>query len=300
MDGLILLRPMWLLGLVPLALIAFWQHRRQADAGGWERVMSADMLRTMATLGVLSGRETGWQRSLAPLALLALLCGMSGPAIPRADTPVLAQDDAAIIAIDMSRSVAAGPDLQQAQLAAAGLLQGLAGRPVGLILYAGEAYLAAAPTADPATLETLVAVLEADTVPGRGSQPSAALGMAATLLADVPHGDVILISDGGGIDATTLAAADRLAAQAVRLSALTLDNPAPDATPAAPEELGKLLRNKGAIMPADKAPELAGMLSRGHSSRRDPDLTALQYRDLGPFLAALALLPLMVMLRRRA
>ncbi|MDN3712673.1 hypothetical protein QWZ10_14650 [Paracoccus cavernae] len=71
--------------------------------------------------------------------------GLAGPAVPRADAPVFAQSDAVVIAIDMSPSVAEGPALEDAQAAAAGLLGALAGRPVGLILYAGEAYSVAAP-----------------------------------------------------------------------------------------------------------------------------------------------------------
>ncbi|MDB6177204.1 VWA domain-containing protein [Paracoccus sp. Z330] len=297
-PDVILLRPLWLLGLFPLAVMAIARRHNPGDAGGWERVMPKAMLQAMIALGAIHTRQSRLQGLSMPLAILALLCGLSGPAIPRGDTPVLAQSDAALIAIDMSASVATGPDLKVAQLAAAGVLQGLAGRPVGLIVYTGEAYLAAAPTTDPATLETLLAVLDADTVPGRGSQPAAALAMAATMFRQVPQGDLILISDGGGVDPATNAAADRLAAQSVRISALRLVNPAPGASPPPGDALDRLTRNDGMVLPAGDSTRLAAALSTGPSVHRAADLTALQYRDLGPFLAALALIPLMLLLRR--
>ena len=50
---------------------------------------------------------------------------------------------------------------------------------------------------------------------------------------------------------------------------------------------------------AQDVDDLAARLRQGGDRRRDPAVTALGYRDLGPFLAALAALPLLQMLRRR-
>lgn len=299
MDSLILLRPQWLMALLPVALTAFWQLSRPRDAGGWEKIMSPPMLQAMTALGAFGTGRSKWHPALLPAAMTALILGMAGPAIQRDDVPALAQSDVAVIALDMSPSVATGPDLQQVQLAAAGLLQGLAGRPVGLILYAGEAFVAAAPTNDPATLGTLISVLDAETMPGQGSKPAAALGLAATLLEDLPRGDVILVSDGGGIDTATLAAADRLGEQSVRLSALVLDNPAAGAPKNATNTLQTVTRNGGTALPASDVSRLATRLAADPATSRDPDLLALQYRDLGPFLAALALIPLLILMRGR-
>lgn len=298
MDGLILLRPWWLAALVPLAVLALWSLRRRPDAGGWQSVMPAPMLNAMQGLGHLGGLRPRWQGLLAPAALTALVLGLSGPALPRSDAPVLAQTDAAVIAIDLSPSVATGAALAEAQLAAAGLVQEMAGRPVGLILYGGEAFTVAAPTSDGATLESQIAVLDADTVPSPGSRPAAALGLAGQMLAGLRRADLILISDGGGVDAQTLAEADRLARQGIRISALRLSGIASGALPAPQDALDKLLRGGGAAMAANDPRPLAARLDRSGATIRDPALTALQYRDLGRFIAALAGLPLLLMLRR--
>ncbi|WCR05149.1 VWA domain-containing protein [Paracoccus saliphilus] len=296
---MILLRAWWLLALLPLLLLVLWILRRAPDAGGWERIMPRQMLRAMTALGALSGRQPVWQRMLAPFAIFALTIGLAGPALPRRDAPVLAQTDAVIIAIDMSPSVANGPGLAEAQVTAAGLLQALAGRPVGMILYGGEAYTIAAPTADTATLETQIAVLEPDTLPNPGSRPADALGLAGKLLDKMRRADLILISDGGGVDAQAETEASRLAEQGVRISTLRLAAMAPEA-PAPPEDaLERLVRGGGEALPADQMTRLAARLDRPGAAVRDPVLVALQYRDLGPFLAAFALLPLLVMLRRQ-
>lgn len=299
MGGLILLRPWWLLALLPLLLLVLWILRRAPDAGGWERIMPRQMLRAMIALGALGGRQPVWQRMLAPFAIFALTTGLAGPALPRRDAPVLAQTDAVIIAIDMSPSVANGPGLAEAQVTAAGLLQALAGRPVGMILYGGEAYTIAAPTTDVATLETQIAVLEPDTLPNPGSRPADALGLAGKLLDKMRRADLILISDGGGVDAQAEAEASRLAEQGVRISALHLAATAPEAPPAPENALERLVRGGGEALPADQMARLTARLDRPGAAVRDPVLVALQYRDLGPFLAAFALLPLLIMLRRQ-
>lgn len=299
MDGMILIRPWWLAGLAGLAVLLLWSRRRTPDAGGWQRVMPRQMLAAMIARGALGGQPPGWHALLAPLAMAALILGLAGPALPRNDAPLLARTDAAMIAIDLSPSVAAGPGRAEAQMAAGALVQGQAGRPVGLILYSGEAYAIAAPTTDAAALETHIAVLAADTMPGPGSRPAAAMALAGQMLDGLARADLVVISDGGGVDAAAEAEADRLAGLGVRVSALRLDGLAPGAPAAPADALSRLLRRGGQLLPAVEAVSMAGRLDRGGGARRDPALVALQYRDLGPFLAALAILPLLVMLRRQ-
>lgn len=79
MDGLILLRPWWLLALLPLAGVVARRLARRPDAGGWEGVMGRDMLRAMRTLGHLGGRQPASQRLLAPGALDRQLYGADPP-----------------------------------------------------------------------------------------------------------------------------------------------------------------------------------------------------------------------------
>lgn len=120
--------------------------------------------------GPRSSRQRGRTPAIAAVAAVALIgLGLTGPAVPRSDAPLLAQSNAILIALDLSPSVAEGPALADAKAAAASVLASANGRPVGLVLYAGEAYEIAAPTADPAVLQSDIAVLGPDTMPGEGA-----------------------------------------------------------------------------------------------------------------------------------
>lgn len=288
---MILLRPWWLVALPFLVLAAVALLRRGPDAGGWQRVLSPAMLAGLQALGQVAAAPRALR--LLPLAGAgALVLGLAGPALPRPDAPVFAQSDAVVIAIDMSASVTRG-GLPQAQAAAAQIMAGLPGRPIGLILYAAEAYVAAAPTADPRVLESLIAVLDDKTMPDKGSSPAAALGMAGQMLAGLSRADLVLISDGGGIDARAEAEAQRLAQAGIRIRAIQVaGDPAPDAAALA------RIAPQG-VVAAAQAADLVARLGRSGVGR-DPAMRALQYRDLGPFLAALALIPLLWQFRRQA
>lgn len=296
---MILLRPWWLVAVAVAAALAIWALRRGTDAGGWDRVMPADTLAVMRALGAITPGARDTHALWAALAAVAIALGLAGPAIPRADAPVMEQADAVVIAIDLSPSVARGPALSQAQVSAAGLMQALGGRPVGLILYGGEAYQVAAPTADVASLQTLIAVLDGETMPSPGTRPAAALALGGEMLAGVARGDLVVLSDGGGIDAPTRAMADRLARQGVRISTLGLDAAAPGAPPPDPAALAGLTRGGGRAMnAAHDIDRMAAALTHA-AAPGGPARAAQGWRDLGPLVAMLAILPLLMILRRR-
>lgn len=288
---MILLRPLWLLALPAFLLLALAIWRRGPDAGGWQTVLPPHMQAGLTALGQL-GTGMGWMQFLPPLGAAVLIMGLAGPAVRRGDAPVFAQSNAVVIAIDMSPSVARGPALKDAQAAAAGLLARLAGRPVGLVLYAGEAYVVAAPTDDPTTLETQLAVLDAGTMPDQGSRPAAALALAGQLLQGLRRADLVLISDGGGVDQAAQAEAARLQNAGIGISALTLTGD----PPSSPEAL-RSVANGPVTRFDDPGPVVRSLASSGLG--RDPVMQRMQYRDLGPFLAILALLTLLPTFRRR-
>jgi len=296
MSELVLLRPWWLAALPLILAIALWSWRRGPHAGGWQEVLPTPTLRAMRALGHLGGDtgRTGWL-NLAAAGLIAL--GLAGPALPRADAPVLAASGAVLIAIDMSPSVATAPALADAQAAAAQILEAANGRAVGLIVFAGEAYDVAAPTADPETLETQIAVLGPKTMPGKGSRPAAALALARQMLAGGADADLVLITDGGGVDATAFAEARRLADSGVRLSLLTLEDAA---GPGNARNDAAALDAVSATAPARAPGPVLQLVSTSAAFRRDEAMTALRFRDFGPFAAGLALVPLLGLFRRSA
>ncbi|MBP2150935.1 VWA domain-containing protein [Xanthobacter flavus] len=290
MSGFLLLRPWWLAALPLLAALAFWLWRRGPVAGGWGRVMPPTMLAAMRALGHLRRDDAG--ASLMPVAAAALVgLGLAGPAIPRADAPQLAGAGAVLVAVGLSPGVA-GATLADAQAAAAGIMAAAAGRPVGLILYSDEAYDVAAPTGDPAVLESLIAVLGPDTMPSSGARPAAALRLARRMLEGMPDADLVLISDGSGIDAAARTEAARLATGGIRLFTLGLGVGSDKATSL--EALGV------ASAPARAPGPVIDRLSGSAALARDGRAAGLAFEDLGPLVAALALVPFLALFRRRA
>lgn len=306
MSGLVLLRPWWLLALLPVAAMALWLWRRRV-AGEWAGVIDPALLPVLRRLGHLSagGADPGPLLACAAAALTAL--ALAGPATPRAGGDVFQRLDPIVLVLDLSPSVASGPALADLQAAAAQVLQSAGGRPVGIMVYAADGYVASAPTADPASLQGVIAVLSAETMPVAGSRPDIALAEARDLFAAGQAGpsdpggvDFILISDGGGAD-RALDEARRLAGEGARVSTLALAPPTPGAPAPNPGALAELARIGGGATAPARAPRPA--LERIEAARvarmaRSPE-AARAFRDLGPWLLAAASLPALALFRRR-
>ena len=127
----------------------------------------------------------------------------------------------------------------------------------------------------------------------RVSSPAAPLSLAREMLVGLTRADLVLISDGGGIDAAARGEAARLAGAGVRISALTVDG-----EPSGDAQALRALAN-GAVAEAGRPGPVVAALTGGGIDR-DRAMVALQYRDLGPWLAALGLLPLLLQFRRQA
>lgn len=304
MTGFILLRPLWLLALVPVAGLALWLWRRRA-AGEWAAVVDAPLLAAMRRLGHLhaAGTERAPFAACAAAALAAL--ALSGPAVQRQGAGGYERRDPIILMLDLSPSVAAGPGLADLQAAAAQVLQAAQGRPVGIMLYAADGYVASAPTADAESLQGLIAVLSPAVMPVGGSRPDIALAEARDLFtgpeAAGPAGaDLVLVSDGGGAD-RALDEARRLAAEGARVWTLALAANAPGAPPPNPGSLAELAREGGgASAPARDPKPILARIEQARIARiaQSPD-AALVFRDLGPWILALAALPALSLFRRR-
>ncbi|MGR3441934.1 MAG: vWA domain-containing protein, partial [Thalassococcus profundi] len=239
------------------------------------------------------------------LAAALVAAGLSGPATRDGDAPVLRNLDAVMILLDLSPSVTEGGGLDDAQAAVSRLIDTHGTRPVALAVYTSESFLVSVPTEDPAALQTVVAVSDAQTMPLGGSRPDRALTMAWQVLSDAAAAqpDVVLVSDGGGVGPEALDLARQMAAEGLRVSTVFV---APEAAPygmppATPEALEGLARAGGGITTA--ATDLSGLEAfldeRRGDGAADPALRNLRYADHGPWLLALALLPLALLFRRR-
>lgn len=193
----------FLLSLPVLAGLRFWASWR---AGRVVARMTSARLRPALVVGV-----SAWRSALIfALQLVALACFILAVARPRWGEDRIIQQDTGrnvIIAIDTSRSMLAGdvaPDrITRARLAAQDVLNSLKTDRVGLIAFAGNAYLQAPLTTDHEAVVEAIQSLDFTSVPRGGSEISKALKLAMETFEKNParnHG-LILFSDGGEPDA---------------------------------------------------------------------------------------------------
>lgn len=305
LEAFTLLRPWWLIA-PPLILALAILARRRGDLGDWRRAVDGPILAVLAARGAVvpaSRRALGLSAWLLAAALIAL--ALSGPAVERRDAAGWRNLDGLVVALDVSRSVTEGGAFDEARFASLEVLEAAAGRQAALALYAGDAYLASAFSTDREALRPLVAAGLEGAVPDPGSAPVRAIALANARLsaAGMVGGDLVLVTDGGGIDEATLAAAARFAADGRRLHTVYVASTAIGGTetgdPAAAARLaaaggGRFAEaaDPTAVVAAVARPSAAGLAESG--------FTAFAWTDLGRALLAVAALPMLLLFRRRS
>lgn len=295
-GALTLLRPLWLLLLPLLAVFGWWLWTRRAGVGDWARVADPALLAAMAALGRVEhgGRRVPLGAPL--LAAVLIVLALSGPALERRDAVSFRNLDGVVLVVDASRSVT--EDARWPQLLTMGrfAVAGLGSRPGGLIVYAGDAYVAEDITVDHRQLGQTLSLIAPETVPDPGSRPERGLALAARMLtqAEVLAGDVLLFTDGAGLGPEALTEAARIAGQGARLSVISLSDP--DAGLRALAGAGG-----GRVFTLDRTDALAGWLREDARTRLEAqDFPLLFWTDFGRYLLLLALVPLLLTFRRAA
>ncbi|MGQ0563887.1 MAG: VWA domain-containing protein [Gemmobacter sp.] len=311
MTQVLLLRPWWLVALLPVLVLALWVRRRQL-AGEWAGVIDPRLMPALRRLGLIADGRADPLAMLPFVAAAGLALALSGPAVLRPGAVVFRALDPLVLVLDLSPSVVADDAVLADLQAAAATMLGMAeGRPVGMMVYAADAYLASAPTSDAASLQGLIAVMAQDTMPVGGSRPDIALSMARDLFggSDGPGqdgpglggADLVLVSDGGGAGLRAVEEAARLRTDGARVWTLALPRSSPGAPPPDLAGLAALARaGGGADLPAGQARALMARIAEARTARLIRDDTVGQgFRDFGPWLLVLPLLALFPLFRRR-
>ena len=295
MSGIELLRPLWLLALLPLAGLAFVLARRRGTAGDWARVADPALMAAMRALGRVEAPGRGGAAWAAMAAAALVVLALSGPAVERRDAVSFRNLDGVIFVLDASPSMTGSADWTRVQALARFALSGLGSRPAALVVFAGDAYVASDLTVDRRQLGQTLSLIGPETVPDPGSRPERGLALARRMLEEgaLLTGDVILLTDGAGLGPEAPTEAAAIAATGARLSVV-----ATGADPAA-ESLA-LVGAGRTFAPGDAEALVAFLTDEARTRLERQDWPMLFHVDLGRWLLALAMVPALLLLGRRA
>ncbi len=228
-----LLRPLWLLALIPLAIVFGLLLRRQSVSAQWGGVIAPHLL-THLIVRPQRGRNIN-PLYLVAVAMLLGIIAMSGPTWRRELPPFVEDKAPLMIALAVGSSMSArdvAPSrLERAQQKIRDLLAARAGARTGLVAFAGTAHLVMPPTDDRTVVEPFLAALAPGLMPSDGKNIASAIALSADALATEPvAGTILLVTDDFG---TTDAAALRQVAG--RNNLVTLAVSAEASGPAGPD-----------------------------------------------------------------
>ncbi|MEM8631966.1 MAG: VWA domain-containing protein [Pseudomonadota bacterium] len=197
-QNLHLMRPLWLLALIPLALL-WWRirPRRQRDVA-----QDSGLAPHLAAALQVGG---GQRRRIYPIDGVVLLgvflaIAAAGPAWNRIPDPLVAETAPLVVAMKVTPSMEtadlAPSRLERARFKVLDLIAARAGARTALVAYAGTAHRVAPLTEDPNILQPLLESLSPEVMPVDGQDAAAALTLATTILADArTPGSVLFVLD---------------------------------------------------------------------------------------------------------
>jgi Ca-activated chloride channel family protein len=194
-----LLRPWWLIALVPVVAVVLLVRWRQSPEAQWGGVIAPHLLKKLIV-------KPGGSRSIDPTylvatALIFAILALSGPTWRRELPPFVEDKAPLMIALALNSSMGqtdvAPSRIERAKQKIRDLLAARAGARSGLIAYAGTAHLVMPLTDDGSVIEPFLAALTPGLMPADGRNVAAAVTLAAQSLADeIVTGTILVVSDG--------------------------------------------------------------------------------------------------------
>lgn len=278
---LTLLRPLWLLALPLLGLVA-WRTPQTPRPSAWDAVVDDHLRPHVLVAATTAPRRPA--RLAAALALTLVILALAGPALPGRAGLAFRDDAVRAVLIDLSGE----GDTAALRLKLLALLQQLPAGQTALIAYADEPYLVAPPTTDAATLRLLAPDLAPEIMPVPGQRPDHALRLAQAVLdrSGAARRDILWLSASPAASAASVSALADLARQGIRVNVLHAQPSLP------PDMLDAVRRSGGSALPLrpdnTDLQELIAVWTAQHALAPSGRTTE-GHRELGPWLLALAL-----------
>src|SRR6202162_5396622 len=212
--GVMFTHPAWLpAGFIAcLCMLWLWRRYDARQHAALARFVSAH-LRAQLTQSVSIGRRR-IQRGLTLAALALLFAALAGPLVGYRWEQVSRRGNEIVFAVDTSRSMSTPdvkPDrLTRARLAIDDFTRELDGDAVGLVAFAGEAFLVCTITLDYGAFHESLNAVDINTIPRGGTNIASAIREAQAALRRRPGSDkiLILVTDGEDLEGSALATAE--------------------------------------------------------------------------------------------
>jgi len=324
------IRPLWLLGLIPLVAMVWLSWHKKWRIGNWQAVCDTDLLPYLLQDNASSLHKKGY----APLALAALsallaVISLAGPTWQRLPTPVFRNESALVIVLNLSITMDAADitpsRLVRARYKIADLLKRRKDGQTALLVYAGDAFVVTPLTTDGETIISQLPALTTDIMPSPGNNLDVALKKADDLFrqAGLTKGQIIVVTDTVDLQKTQdIAGQSAKAGYNVSVLAVGTEQGAPIAAPSGgflkdrqgtivipklqADNLRKLASSAGGTYQAittndSDVQALLGYTDQARVSSegaKEDKLTLQQWDDKGPWLV-LVVLPLAALLFRK-
>lgn len=195
------LRPLWLLLLAPTPLLLWLLRRRAQKTSAWQQIIDPQLQSVMLEQDNGVKKKTSFWPYWA-IAWLITVVALAGPTAVKIPQPVSKNQQALIILLDMSASMAS-QDVSPSRATRAiqkvtDIVRARQDGVTALVVYSGDAHTVTPLTDDTRTIETLLPALSPFIMPAPGSRPEKAVALARQLAnnAGVKQADLLLITDG--------------------------------------------------------------------------------------------------------
>lgn len=200
------IRPYWLLAIFVLIAALYLLKKLQISRSGWSNIIPAHLTNILLnhnSNNTSQAKHRDHYTLLKPFLIgLLTIIALAGPTWKKLPQPVFQVAKGSVLIMDMSYSMYATdllPNrLTRARYKAIDLLNNLKEGDVGLIAYAGDAFIISPLTEDVNNIKLLLPSLSPDIMPEVGSNPLPALTMADKMLRNAGHaqGDIYWFTDG--------------------------------------------------------------------------------------------------------
>lgn len=239
-DGLTFGSPEWLWALLLIGpLVWFFMEANRRRDVLLSKILAPRLQRQLA--GRVSPLKRNLRMASLLLAIACVILGLAKPRLGYRELEIKSKGRDVIIAIDTSRSMlstdTAPTRLGRAKLIAQDLLSLLKGDRVGLIAFAGNAFLQAPLTLDKGAVLNSLEDLDTNTIPKGGTDIASAIRMAMGAFGKGEGSSraLVLMTDGEDLEASGVVAAKEAAAAGIRVFTIGFGSPAGSLIPVVSE-----------------------------------------------------------------